>query len=117
MAAAVMSPVNQKDSEGLPVFFIKNIPAESNVGFKVENPAIYFGLEPDNYVVVDSATPEFDYPKGADNVFSFYKGQGGIPISGLWRRSLFSYFFKDINLLVTENIVKQSQIMIRRNIT
>jgi uncharacterized membrane protein (UPF0182 family) len=67
-------------------------------------------------VVVDSATPEFDYPKGADNVFSFYKGEGGIPISGLWRRMLFSYFFKDINLLVTENIVNQSQIMIRRNI-
>jgi len=112
----VMSPVNKKDSEGLPVFYIKNIPAESSVGFKVENPAIYFGEEPDNYVVVNSATPEFDYPKGADNVFSFYKGQGGIPVSGLGRRMLFSYFFKDINLLVTENIVNQSQIMIRRNI-
>ncbi len=112
----VMSPVNEKDSEGLPVFFIKNIPAESNVGFKVENPAIYFGEEPDNYVVVDSATPEFDYPKGADNVFSFYKGTGGIPVNGLWRRMLFSFFFRDINLLVTENIVDHSRIMIRRNI-
>ena len=112
----VMSPVNEKDSEGLPVFFIKNIPAESSVGFKVENPAIYFGQEPDNYVVVDSATPEFDYPKGADNVFSFYKGEGGIPVSGFARRALFSFFFRDINLLVTENIVNQSKIMIRRNI-
>ncbi|HLI79692.1 MAG TPA: UPF0182 family protein [Candidatus Binataceae bacterium] len=112
----VMSPVNEKDSEGLPVFLIKNIPAESSVGFKVENPAIYFGEEPDNYVVVDSATPEFDYPKGADNVFSFYKGAGGIPVSGLWHRMLFSFFFHDINLLVTENIVDQSKIMIRRNI-
>jgi len=112
----VMSPVNQKDSEGLPVFYIKNIPPNSNVGFKVDNPAIYFGEEPDNYVVVDSATPEFDYPSGADNVFSFYKGAGGIPVSGLGRRILFSYFFRDINLLVTENIVAQSKIMIRRNI-
>jgi uncharacterized membrane protein (UPF0182 family) len=112
----VMSPVNEKDSEGLPVFDIKNIPPESNVGFKVDNPAIYFGDEPDNYAVVDSATPEFDYPKGADNVFSFYKGAGGIPISGLVRRALFSFFFRDINLLVTENIVAQSKIMIRRNI-
>ncbi|HVN30261.1 MAG TPA: UPF0182 family protein, partial [Candidatus Binataceae bacterium] len=112
----VMSPVNEKDSEGLPVFNIKNIPPESSVGFKVENPAIYFGEEPDNYVVVNSATPEFDYPRGADNVFSFYKGEGGIPISGLLRRALFSYFYRDINLLVTENIVPQSRIMIRRNI-
>ena len=38
-----MSPVNAKDSEGLPVFYIKNIPAESDVGFKVPQPAIYFG--------------------------------------------------------------------------
>jgi len=66
--------------------------------------------------VVNSATPEFDYPKGADNVFSFYKGEGGIPISGFVRRALFSYYFRDINLLVTENIVAQSKIMMRRNI-
>ncbi len=61
-----MSPVNEKDSEGLPVFYIKNIPSESSVGFKVENPAIYFGEEADNYAVVDSAKmPEFfDYPEG-----------------------------------------------------
>jgi len=112
----VISPVNEKDSEGLPVFMLKNIPPESTVGFKMENPAIYFGEEADNYAVVNSATPEFDYPKGADNVFSFYKGEGGIPISGLFRRALFSFFFRDLNLLVTENIVAQSKIMIRRNI-
>ena len=32
------------------------------------------------------------------------------------RRLLFSIFFRDINLLVTENIVDKSKIMIRRNI-
>ena len=112
----VMSPVNEKDSEGLPVFFLKNIPAESPVGFKLDNPAIYFGEEPDNYSVVDSATQEFDYPKGADNVFTFYKGSGGIAVSGFGRRLLFSFYFRDINLLVTENIVDKSKIMIRRNI-
>ena len=63
-----------------------------------------------------SATPEFDYPKGADNVFSYYAGTGGVPVSGLLRRLLFSFYFKDINLLVTQNIVDKSKIMIRRNI-
>src|SRR5229473_4688620 len=67
-----MSPVNKKDSEGLPVFFVKDIPPASNVGLKVDQPAIYFGEERDSYAVVNSATPEFDYPKGADNVFSYY---------------------------------------------
>lgn len=112
----VMSPVNEKDTEGLPVFIIKNIPSESSVGLKIDNPAIYFGEEADNYSIVNSATPEFDYPKGTDNAFTFYKGSGGIPVSGLGRRLLFSFLYKDINLLVTENIVDKSKIMIRRNI-
>jgi uncharacterized membrane protein (UPF0182 family) len=112
-----MSPVNAKDSEGLPVFYIKNIPAESDVGFKITQPAIYFGQEPDNYAIVKAATKEFDYPLGADNVYAYYEGSGGVPVSGLWRRLLFSYFYRDINLLVTENIIPGSRIMIRRNIS
>ena len=111
-----MSPVNEKDSEGLPIFYLKDIPPTSKVGFKIDQPAVYFGEEPDNYVVVDSATPEFDYPKGSDNVFSFYQGDGGVPVSGFLRRLLFSIFYKDINLLVTENIVPKSKIMFRRNL-
>ena len=112
-----MSPVNAKDSEGLPVFYIKNIPAESDVGFKLPQPGIYFGQEQDSYAIVKAATAEFDYPLGADNVYSFYKGTGGVPVSGLIRRLLFSYFFRDINLLVTRNIVDGSRIMLRRNIS
>ncbi|MGZ6194951.1 MAG: UPF0182 family membrane protein [Candidatus Binataceae bacterium] len=112
-----MSPVNAKDSEGLPVFYMKNIPVESDVGFRLPQPAIYFGQEPDSYAIVKAATPEFDYPLGADNVYSYYKGSGGVPVSGLIRRLLFSYFFRDINLLVTSNIVNGSRIMIRRNIS
>ncbi len=115
-AGLAMSPVNKKDTEGLPVFYVKDIPAVSSVGLKVEQPAIYFGEARDNYAVVDSATPEFDYPKGADNVFSYYSGSGGVPVAGFFRRLLFSIFFRDINLLVTENIVAKSKIMIRRNI-
>lgn len=116
-AGVAMSPVNAKDTEGLPVFYIKDIPAKSDVGLKIDQPGIYFGEEPDNYCIVNSATPEFDYPSGTDNVFSFYKGSGGVPIAGFWRRLLFSFFYRDINLLVTENIVDKSKIMLRRNIT
>src|SRR3984957_19800816 len=115
-AGLAMSPVNKKDTEGLPVFYIKDIPPVSNVGLKVDQPALYFGEARDNYAVVDSATPEFDYPKGTDNVFSYYAGSGGVPVAGFFRRLLFSIFFRDINLLVTENIVDKSKIMIRRNI-
>ncbi|MGH7932407.1 MAG: UPF0182 family protein, partial [Candidatus Binataceae bacterium] len=113
----VMNPVNAKDSEGLPVFYIKDIPPISDVGFKIRRPGIYFGQEPDVYCIVKALTPEFDYARGSNNVYSFYKGDGGVPVSGFWRRLLFSYYYRDVNLLVTENIIDGSRIMLRRNIS
>lgn len=113
----VMSPVNTKDQEGLPRLYIKNIPPQSDIDVKVDHPGIYFGESPDNYVVVNAATPEFDYPRGNDNVFGYFKGGRGVSVSGLGRRLLFSYYYRDVNLLVTENIINGSKILFRRNIT
>ena len=112
----VMSPVHTKNQEGLPILYIKNIPPQSDVGINVTQPGIYFGEEPDVYAIVKALTPEFDYARGNDNVFDFYKGNGGVPVSGFWRRLLFSFYYHDINLLVTENIVAGSRILLRRNI-
>jgi uncharacterized membrane protein (UPF0182 family) len=112
----VMSPVHTKNQEGLPILYIKNIPPQSDVGINVTQPGIYFGEEPDVYAIVKALTPEFDYARGNDNVFDFYKGNGGVPVSGFWRRLLFSFYYHDINLLVTENIVPGSRILLRRNI-
>ena len=112
----VMSPVNTKDREGLPVLYTKNIPPVSDVGINITRPGIYFGEEPDVYAIVKGLAPEFDYPHGNDNVYDFYKGGGGVPISGFLRRLLFSIYYRDINLLVTENIVPGSRILLRRNV-
>jgi uncharacterized membrane protein (UPF0182 family) len=113
----VMSPVHLKDQEGLPVLAIKNIPPISTTGFEVTQPRIYYGEEPDSYAIVKGQSPEFDYPRGNDNVYDYYKGSGGVPISGLLRRILLSFYFRDINLLVTGNIVPGSEVMLRRNIS
>jgi uncharacterized membrane protein (UPF0182 family) len=113
----VMSPVNTKDQEGLPVLSVKNIPPQSDTGLKVTQPGIYYGEEPDVYSIVKAQTPEFDYPRGNDNVTDFYKGDGGVQVSGFWRRLLFSFYYRDVNLLVTENIIPGSRILFRRNIS
>jgi uncharacterized protein len=114
----VMNPVNTKDQEGLPLLAIKNIPPQSeDPSLKVTQPGIYFGEEPDVYSIVNALTPEFDYPSGNDNMSDFYKGGSGVPVSGFWRRLLFSFYYRDVNLLVTENIVSGSRILLRRNIT
>ena len=115
-SGVAMSPVNSKNPDGMPVFYVKDIPPVSDVGINVSQPGLYFGEQTEDYCIVKSATPEFDYPKKSDNVYGFYEGSGGTPVTGLWRRMIFGYFFGDVNILVTENIKAGSRIMIRRNI-
>jgi uncharacterized membrane protein (UPF0182 family) len=113
---AVMSPVTRKSLEGLPVFYLHDIPPLASGGPAVREPRIYYGEETDSYVIVKATTPEFDYPKGKDNIYAFYDGNGGIPIGSLARKALFAWHFGDLNLLLTSYITDASRIMIRRNI-
>ena len=113
---AVMSPVTRKSPEGLPLFYIRDIPPVATGGPEIREPRIYYGEETDSYVVVKGSTPEFDYPKGKDNVYAFYTGTGGIPVGSLARKALFAWHFSDVNLLLTRYTTPASRIMIRRNI-
>lgn len=113
---AVMSPVTQKSSEGLPPFYLRDIPPVADGGPEIREPRIYYGQEKSDYVIVKGTTPEFDYPKGKENVYTTYDGAGGVPLSGLVRRIIFANYFGDMNLLLTSYITDDSRIMIRRNI-
>jgi len=113
---AVMSPVTRKSAEGLPFFYLRDIPPVADGGPKIDEPRIYFGEESDDYVIVKSSIPEFDYPKGKDNVYAAYDGAGGVPIGALGWRTLFAYYFNDANLVLSSYVTADSRIMIRRNI-
>jgi uncharacterized protein len=113
---AVMSPVTRKSTEGLPFFYLRDIPPVADGGPKIHEPRIYYGEESDSYVIVKGSTPEFDYPKGKDNVYAAYDGTGGVPIGAMVWRMLFAYYFNDPNLLLSSYITTDSRIMIRRNI-
>ncbi len=113
---AVMSPLARKTAEGLPIFYLQDIPPVATGGPPIDEPRIYFGEEIDTYVIVKGSTPEFDYPKGADNVYATYRGTGGVAVGGIARRALFAWYFKDPNLLLTSYITGDSRIMFRRTI-
>jgi uncharacterized membrane protein (UPF0182 family) len=113
---AVMSPVTRKNIEGLPLFYLRDIPPVADGGPKIHEPRIYYGEESNNYVIVKGSTPEFDYPKGKDNVYAAYDGTGGVPIGAIVWRGLFAYYFNDPNLVLSSYITADSRIMIRRNI-
>src|SRR5262245_22770213 len=112
----VMSPVTRKSAEGLPIFYLHDIPPLAIGGPEIREPRIYYGEETDTYVIVKGSTPEFDYPKGKDNIYAAYTGSGGIPIGGIIRSILFASYFGDMNLLLSNYITDDSRIMIRRNI-
>jgi uncharacterized protein len=112
----VMSPVTRKSAEGLPLFYLRNIPPVATGGPEIREPRIYYGEETDSYVIVKGSTPEFDYPKGKDNIYAAYDGTGGVPVGGIARKLLFAWYFSDMNLALSSYIIDDSRIMIRRNI-
>ncbi len=109
----IASPVNIVSREGLPDFIIKDIPPKGKIN--VTEPRIYYGELTNDYVVVKTKLKEFDYPMGEENVFTTYKGTGGVRIDGI-KRFLFAMRFGDVNLLLSQYITDESRIMIHRNI-
>ena len=112
----VMSPVTRKSAEGLPLFYLQDIPPVATGGPAISEPRLYFGQAEERYVIVKGATPEFDYPKGKDNVYAAYDGADGVSIGDTARRGLFSWYYGDPNILLTEYITSESRILLRRNI-
>src|SRR6516165_2206789 len=112
----VMSPVTRSTADGLPLFYLRDIPPVANGGPEIREPRIYYGEETDTYVIVKASTPEFDYPKGKDNSYANYDGSGGIPVGGVLQRLLFGWYFNDVNLLLSNYITADSRIVIRRTV-
>ena len=112
----VMSPVTQKSAEGLPNFYLKDIPPIASAAPGITEPRIYFGEGAGGYVIVNGSTPEFDYPKGKDNVYANYDGVDGIAIGEAGWRALFAWHFDDVNILLSRYITTASRIMLHRNI-
>jgi len=112
----VMSPVTRRSAEGLPIFYLQDIPPVASGGPAVREPRIYFGQGADSYVIVRGSTPEFDYPKGKQNVYAQYDGADGLAVFGAARRTLFAWYFNDPNILLSQYITDESRILFRRNI-
>lgn len=110
-----MNPAAQGGEEPI-TWFIQGIPPESEFGLSVEQPDIYYGFNFDHPVIAPNEVHEFDYPTRDENVLTDYKGEGGVPISNLFRRIVFALYFNDRNIFFTLQINDESRILFRRNI-
>lgn len=111
-----MGPVNEYTSDGLPVFFIKDLPPVSSIPIAIKRPEIYYGEVSNDYCFVDTAQQEFDYPAGDHDVYCTYSGTGGISVNNIWRRLLFTLKFGQKNILFSSDIKNNSRVMIYRQI-
>lgn len=112
----VMSPVNRASSDGLPVFFVKDLPPTSTVDVSISQPAIYFGEESNEYAIVGTAQKEFDYPVGSQNAKTTYSGKGGVSIGSPLSRFAFALRFASPEILLTRAITSESRVLFRRDI-
>ena len=111
-----MSPVNVVTDNGLPQFFIQNIPPRSNVDLQPEQTAIYYGELTDSYILTGATNDEFDYPLGDTNATTRYAGQGGVPIGSFWRQLLYSLDLSDFRLFISNYLTSESRIHYHRNV-
>ena len=112
-----MGPVNEVTQEGLPVLFLRDLPPRSETDLSVSQPSIYFGELTNDYVLVNTATDEFHYPEGDDNVSTRYDGDGGLILGSLFRRALFSLKSRSYEILVSSQVTSDSRVIYHRNIS
>ena len=109
------SPVAEITPDGLPTFVLQDLPVQGIL--EVTRPQIYFGERTNEYVIVKTATEEFDYPRGeGGNVFTTFEGDSGIDIGGFLPRLAFAMQFADINLFISQELTSESELLWRRNI-
>ncbi len=111
-----LGPVSEVTNEGLPVLFIKNLPPVSTVSLKVTRPQIYYGELTNDHVFVNTRQPEFDYPSGTEDVYTRYKGTGGVRVGGFIKRALLAMRFGALNILLSGDIGSESRVLYNREV-
>ncbi len=110
-------PVDGVTSQGQPDYLVSGINREPRL--PVGQPRIYFGELTDTYVVTGALTEEFDFPLGDSSeagATTTWEGTTGVGIDNPLVRLLFALRFGDFNLLISNQLTDDSQILFRRAI-
>jgi len=123
-----MSPATEFTAEGRPLFFAKDIPANGEIPISspnqgaspdimVKNPRIYYGENSKDYVIVNTDTQELDYQTGeGDLIVTNYEGSGGVGVGSYFRKLLYAWQMRDINILISNQLNENSRIQYRRSV-
>jgi uncharacterized membrane protein (UPF0182 family) len=111
---------NKRDDDGKPLFLQSGIPPKGSLGdFE---PRVYFGLNSPAYSIVGAragAEPlEFDYPAGTEGqreTYTSFEGSGGPSVGNLLNRLAYSLRFQSEQILLSDAINAESQILYNRS--
>ncbi len=111
---------NQRTVDGQPVFMQSGIPTKGKLG--EYEPRVYFGENSPAYSIVGApagAEPlELDFPAGEgadDQTYNTFSGEGGPRISGIIPRLAYALKFQSEQILLSDAINSESQILYDRN--
>ena len=111
---------NQRSNDGLPVFMESGIPSQGALGSY--QPRVYFGLTSPTYSIVGappgSKPVELDYPGGggsSQQTYTTYTGNGGPKLDNFFNRLVYALKFQDEQILLSNSINNDSQILYDRN--
>jgi uncharacterized membrane protein (UPF0182 family) len=114
---------NERTDDGNPVFLERGIPTSGDLTTGAEyEPRIYFGESSPPYSIVggpEGSDPvELDYPRGedgADQTRYTFTGDGGPDIGNAFNRLLYALKFQSTDILFSDGINDDSQILYDRN--
>ncbi len=126
-----ISPVNTKAPDGLPEYFIRDLGKSTKVegsktldinkldvqnSIPIGRAALYFGTYITPYAIAPTTIKEFDYPEGNKNIYTRYKGKGGIPLSNILTKISAAFYLREPRILLTGVLNKDSKLLIRREV-
>jgi uncharacterized membrane protein (UPF0182 family) len=117
----VVNQANVVQSDGQPVFLLKDVPPEASVpALELEEPRVYFGetyREGKPVIVKTGPEPqEIDIPLGESTQKNEYEGEAGVVLDSLLKRIAFAFRYRDLNLLISNQVRSDSRVLVERNI-
>ena len=111
-------PVDAVTAQGQPDYLVGGIGTERQLA--IGEPRIYFGeATTGTYVVTDTGTAEFDFPLSESSeagATTTWQGTTGVGVGNFFSRLLFALRFGDFNLLISNQLTDESQILFRRGV-
>jgi uncharacterized protein len=109
-----------QDADKPLVWYLRDLNMTSSVGLNIKYPDVYYGEGLYDYAIVPNKLKIVDISGTNTNadpgISAAYHGEGGIPISSMFRKALLAIYLKDEKVFFSTNIGDDSKVKIYRNI-